>query len=312
MSKLYPLLLMLFMSAVTPALARMERIEGSNPLNDSRGVSQNADITGRITSVKRAPAGSSNRNLLGSVFVEDKQKAGTVYDKASVSVTTETRLYKEEGGTRRAATFDDLQVGAQVRAVFTGAALLSYPVRATAGEIVIVAGEDGSSNEAISDSSTPPPTDLPPAARTALNSNFFACRTAEVSDAVRQFFTSRSQEVPPQVLTGDFNGDGRLDYAVNIFHGSAANRRQTIAVLLARRSGRAFSVRILETVPFNPNQAGTGLYLTLNRKGEQAYNYEAQTRFRLRTDAVAVNNFEKASWIYVYRGNRFRKVFTGD
>ncbi|MDQ3648897.1 MAG: hypothetical protein M3458_01200 [Acidobacteriota bacterium] len=38
-----------------------------------------------------------------------KSKRGTAYDKASVSVTTGTRLFK--GRRRRTATFDDLRVG---------------------------------------------------------------------------------------------------------------------------------------------------------------------------------------------------------
>lgn len=263
-----------------------------------------AGIEGEIMRVTPAPADNSNRNLIGTVLIEDESKRGTAYDKASVSVTTGTRLFREDGGGRRTATFDDLRVGIQVRATFAGPALMSYPVRVAAGEIVIAEGGARSANDGA--------TDLPPAARRALDANFLEWRVAEVSDEVKQFLANRSEAVPSQIITGDFDGNGREDYAVNLRHSSTANRRQTIAVLLRDQRGRAFIVRKLETIPCNPNQEGTGLYLTGRRRGDTVYDYEARRRVRLGNDTIEVNNFEKSSWVYVYRAGRFRKVFTGD
>lgn len=263
-----------------------------------------AGIEGRVTQVATATVNSPNRSLIATVLIEDESRKGTAYDKASVSVTTATRLFREADGLQRAATFADLRVGARVRATFSGPALMSYPVRVAAGEIVILGSGAGGENDAA--------TDLPPAARRALDANFLEWRVAVVSDAVRQFLVGRSQAVPPQIIARDFNGDGREDYAVNLWHISAANRRQTIAVLLRERLGRGFTMRKLETVSFNPNQAGTGLYLTGRRKGETIYDYEARRRVRLQNDTVAVINFEKSSWVYLYRAGSFRKVFTGD
>ncbi len=71
-------------------------------------------------------------------------------------------------------------------------------------------------------------------------------------------------------------------------------------------------MRKLETVSINPNQAGTGLYLTGRRRGETIYDYEAKRRVRLGKNTVEVVNFEKSSWVSLYRVGRFRKVFTGD
>lgn len=311
MVKIYAVLLLLFICAVTSASACVARVGDNETASGSQRVSQQTDIAGRITSVNRASAQSGNKNLIGSIFVEDERKKGTPLDKASVSVTTETRLSKEEGGTRREAAFDDLQIGVEVRVTFTGAALMSYPVRATAGEIVIIVKDrERGSSEADLNTSPQSNADLPSAARAALDAGFLEWRIADVSDNVKQFFASGSQDAPPQVFTGDFDGNGQTDYAVNLWR--AADRRQTIAVLLNNQMGNAFTVRKLETVPFNPNQEGTGLYLTHKRKGDLIYDYEAKRRVELGNDAVAVNNFEKSSWIYVYQAGDFRKVFTAD
>jgi hypothetical protein len=103
----------------------------------SRGAS--VDIRGPITSIS-APriAAGAGQNFVGTIMIEGKKEPDTNVDKASVRVTPKTRIFREENGKRIEATFADLQVGQRVTAQFTGPVAESYPVQATAGEIVIL------------------------------------------------------------------------------------------------------------------------------------------------------------------------------
>jgi hypothetical protein len=55
-----------------------------------------------------------------------------------VTVTEDTRIHVQHGSEFEEATFSDLQVGQYVEAVFAGPVAESYPVQATASEIVVL------------------------------------------------------------------------------------------------------------------------------------------------------------------------------
>ena len=97
-----------------------------------------ADIRGYISSTWGISADPPPGGNLGSVLVEGELEADTTVDRASVTVTKETRIYSELGGNRAEVKFDDLAVGQRVEVVFTGPVMESYPVQATAGEITVL------------------------------------------------------------------------------------------------------------------------------------------------------------------------------
>lgn len=91
-------------------------------------------IRGSITSRTAAPGG----DLVGSILVEGQVEAGTTFDKATIAVTAKTRIFEQTAQERRPATFDALQMGRTVEAWFDGPVAESYPVQATASDIVIL------------------------------------------------------------------------------------------------------------------------------------------------------------------------------
>jgi endonuclease/exonuclease/phosphatase family metal-dependent hydrolase len=93
------------------------------------------DIRGKITHVRREKTGGQ---LIGTLLVEGTKEADTKYDKASVKVTNETQIFILKDKKREAASFDKLEVGDRVEARFKGPVMKSYPVKATASEIVIL------------------------------------------------------------------------------------------------------------------------------------------------------------------------------
>jgi hypothetical protein len=82
-----------------------------------------------------APAAGSPEYVL---LVEGSPTEGTTYDRASVRVTAQTIVAQGDEQQRQPATAADLAVGQRVAIWFTGPVAESYPVQATAGEVVIL------------------------------------------------------------------------------------------------------------------------------------------------------------------------------
>jgi len=89
-----------------------------------------ADITGFVTSVSGRPDGVT-------VLVEAEPSHPSVGDKASVAVTSSTRITRRTQ-TGEAATFRDLVPGLRVEVWFDGTVATSYPVQGKAQALVII------------------------------------------------------------------------------------------------------------------------------------------------------------------------------
>jgi hypothetical protein len=97
-----------------------------------------ADIRGSITDIQQADAQSREEGIIGSVLIEGVIEEDTEFDKASVTITDKTRVLEQKGEDRLSVTFESLKIGQRVEARFTGPVMESYPVQATASEIVIL------------------------------------------------------------------------------------------------------------------------------------------------------------------------------
>ncbi len=102
------------------------------------GVGTQADIRGTITNINRADAQSREKGIIGSVLIEGATEEDTEFDKASVTITDKTSIFQQEEQGYVRVTFESLEIGQRVQARFTGPVMESYPVQATASEIVIL------------------------------------------------------------------------------------------------------------------------------------------------------------------------------
>jgi hypothetical protein len=110
----------------------------SDPLADAGTVQpQFFGIRGTITLIRLPPPNTATHSV-GSVLIEGVVEADTVYDRASVAVTHQTQIFDQTTVERRAVTFDALQHGQRVQVLFSGPVAESYPVQATAAEIIIL------------------------------------------------------------------------------------------------------------------------------------------------------------------------------
>lgn len=150
---------------------------------------------------------------------------------------------------------------------------------------------------------------LPDAVKSVLDTRFPGWAFAEVGEDIRRFIKERvSADARPDLISGDFDGNGRPDYALLLSRGSLFNDRgeaigpRTHLVVLLSRGG-VYELHDL---------GEPGEYLTLGKKGADGFDFHAGRKFKYRNDAVEVWFFEKAGWAYVYDGGKFRPVYSAD
>lgn len=150
---------------------------------------------------------------------------------------------------------------------------------------------------------------LPASAIHMLNRRFPGWKLADVSAEVRQFFKDELKGASPVVIYGDFDGNGRRDYAVLIHRGYLLNNQgqayapQHFLVVFLRRNTR-YKMYVIK----DP----AGDYLSLAKKGTRDYNYTAQKEIIYENDAIVTGIFEKAGSSYVYKNGRFISFVSSD
>lgn len=125
-------------AVLTVVILALSFMSGCGTENGSRPDGGTADIRGYISSTWGISADPAPGGNLGSIMVDGELEPDTTVDRASVTVTEETRIYLEADGRRSEVEFNDLSVGQRVEVVFTGPVMESYPVQATAGEITVL------------------------------------------------------------------------------------------------------------------------------------------------------------------------------
>ena len=112
-------------------------------------------------------------------------------------------------------------------------------------------------------------------------------------------------------IGGDFDGDGRSDYAAQLVvhrmgHPGGTDSAQLIVALLRRRN--EFERHVIN-VGGGPNGA---VYLARIPRGERVHDYEGRNGETLERDAVHQIFAGQASVAYVYDDGRWREILTGD
>jgi beta-N-acetylhexosaminidase len=96
-----------------------------------------AHIRGNITNIYKTTE-YKTEDIIGSILIEGSIEKDTEYDKASVTITKETRIFESKNGKLIKVSFGSLKLNQRVQALFTGMVAESYPVQARAEELVIL------------------------------------------------------------------------------------------------------------------------------------------------------------------------------
>jgi hypothetical protein len=143
---------------------------------------------------------------------------------------------------------------------------------------------------------------IPEGIRECLDKNYPGWQLDPVSEEIKQFFIRRGFKFLPNWVTGDFDGNGRVDYGMKI----VARGKFYIIECLSKKDGLENHLLVSGRGP------APEVYLALYKKGDQAFDFEKEQSFTLMKDSLEVGYFGKASVVYIYDNGKFREIFTSD
>lgn len=156
------------------------------------------------------------------------------------------------------------------------------------------------------------PKSVPAAVRSALDRLHPGWRIAGVSTEVRQE-VGRELGETANVIIGDFDGNGRPDVAMLVEYRNTDQPQkafthyvEALAFLNTGRGFIRFELRDRSPAP-NPD-----LYLTLQKRGAQGFDFIANKKFTYAHDSIGEWWFGKAGGTYIYERGRFRRVTESD
>ena len=157
-----------------------------------------------------------------------------------------------------------------------------------------------------------PTSPLPAAVRSSLDRMHPGWRIAAVADRVREFVGARLGP-SPNVIVGDFDGNGRADVAVLVEYPNADEPDKAfthyVEIIAFLNDGDGYeSVRVDNRSP-GPDPI---YFLTLQKRGDRGFDFEANKRFTYPQDSIGAWFFEKGGGSYIYDKGRFRMVIESD
>jgi hypothetical protein len=150
---------------------------------------------------------------------------------------------------------------------------------------------------------------LPTPIKVMLDRKFPGWQFPEVSDedclSVKEL---SGPEAYPELIQGDFDGDGRNDYAVLIEESSEANDKglavyPVIYIVAFLNRHKRFKMAIV-------THEGGGC-LQLLHQGASDFNYEAQREFTYSNDTI-FSGAGMGGMSYLYENGKFRAIITSD
>jgi hypothetical protein len=153
---------------------------------------------------------------------------------------------------------------------------------------------------------------LPEGIRLLLDQRYPGWRVALVSGDVRAVVGQRLGPTPG-VISGDFDGNGRADHAILIEYPNTDEPGNAFthfveAVAFLDHAGNFSLVRLRDRQP-GPSP---DVFLTLQKRGTQGFDVEANKKFTYPHDSIGEWHFGKAGGTYVFGSGRFRLVIESD
>lgn len=144
---------------------------------------------------------------------------------------------------------------------------------------------------------------LPAACRKILKDEFPSYRLAQVEQEFQNNHEAAKHLYEPNLIKGDWNGDGKIDYAVLLQRKQIRNENDVKALTIAfLRNSNGYQHYILEG----------GDYIDLIKKGVKDYSYDWQRHFRYKNDSIFVGVGECCGSTYIWRKGKFISTVTSD
>ncbi len=154
--------------------------------------------------------------------------------------------------------------------------------------------------------------ELPEQISRSLDKSFPGWRLSRVDKEIVDFLNSRMADSQPNLISGDFDGDGHEDYALLIEHTNFTEPGKTFTHVLEKLVflKRGTDFKRFELEKYTP--ANSIVYMTLAKKGEKSREFESGKEFVYDNDSISISYLEKASGTYIYENEKFRYVTESD
>ena len=146
---------------------------------------------------------------------------------------------------------------------------------------------------------------LPRAVRRAVDAAYPGWRFATIIPELRRELAPGQR---PEWVSGDFDGDGRRDYAVQIVWAEAPPPQDSsqLTVALLRRP-RGYARHVVHATGIHD-----GIWLARGRRGSRNCDFEADTEFVYRTDAIEIGYGQEAGETCLFLRSAFRCLITSN
>jgi hypothetical protein len=145
---------------------------------------------------------------------------------------------------------------------------------------------------------------LPTRVRAALDAGYPGWRFATVLPALRRGLSHGKR---PEWVTGDFDGDGRRDYAVQLVRARARPDSVQLIIALLARDGASYERHVVMAGGIHH-----GIWLARGTRGTRNRDLDADTVLVYRTDAIEIGYGEEAGESCLYLRKRFHCFVTSD
>lgn len=156
---------------------------------------------------------------------------------------------------------------------------------------------------------------IPATIKRELDKRFPDWRFPKIDSQISKFLREHnSPNTHPAFISGDFDGNGQMDYFALIEFGTDSPNfdvplgTHTVYIAFLKK-GNKFKFYQLG-IKFYKIESTE--YIALIRKGEKGYDYETGKNFIYKTDAIFSGYWEKAGSSYVYENGKFREITTSD
>jgi hypothetical protein len=147
--------------------------------------------------------------------------------------------------------------------------------------------------------------DLPVECKQILDKKYSGWKMATISKDVSDYFLKEKMADSPNLVKGDWNGDGNADYAVLINYGTE------------KIEGK--SMPMSWTIAFIKNATGYtsyklegGDYIQTVKKGKKGFDHDTKKPLTYKTDAILSAIWEKSGTSYVWEKGKFKSIITSD
>lgn len=154
--------------------------------------------------------------------------------------------------------------------------------------------------------------EIPKAVTDSLDKDYPGWRLSLVSEEVKTFFKERYPNDSPNIIAGDFDGNGDKDLAIILEHTNFNEPGKSFThisafVVYFNRGGKYKKHVIGEGAP-----ADDIVYLNLVKRGESIREFTSDKKYPAKNDSISVSQFEKASSTLVFVKGKFKEVITSD